>query len=248
EQLQTTLSLYDLKSAELSKLNPDLVITQSLCEVCAVSLNAVTAAVESMDQPAQVLNLNPESIQDVLDSVVSVGEVTERVDVARRVVEKLESRIATVRHRSSAIANRKRVLLLEWLDPPFSAGHWTPELIELAGGDGIVGEPGERSRELQWDEIVGLDPDVIVIVCCGFDVPRTMREIPVLERQAGWAELRCVQHNEVFVIDGSAYFNRPGPRLVDGLEILAAALYPELHPLPEGVPSATNLSQQRPAR
>ncbi|MFN3192379.1 MAG: cobalamin-binding protein [Aureliella sp.] len=240
ERLQTINSLYELKADTLQSLQPDLVITQSLCEVCAVALDAVTAAVAELKKPARVVNLNPECLQDVLDSIQAVGKATKREQAARDLVVRLQARIDAVRRRSKTIRRRKRALLLEWIDPPFSAGHWTPELLDFAGAEGLAGKPGERSRELQWDEITALDPEVLVVVCCGFDVPRTMQELSTLEQRPGWFSLDCVRREAIHVIDGSAYFNRPGPRLVDGLEMMASAIYPETHPLPEGLDHAFN--------
>jgi iron complex transport system substrate-binding protein len=126
---------------------------------------------------------------------------------------------------------------LEWIDPLFTSGHWTPELVQLAGGREMVGVAGERSRSLDWKEIVAAAPEVLIIACCGFDIARTLDDLPILRGYPGWASLPCVQSKRVFVCDGSAYFNRPGPRLVDALEILAHTLHPGVHPLPANLPA-----------
>jgi iron complex transport system substrate-binding protein len=129
-------------------------------------------------------------------------------------------------------------MLLEWIDPPFCCGHWSPELVSLAGGDECLGQAGKPSRTLAWDEVLAAKPDVMVIACCGFDVTRTRQDLPLLAAFPDWSELPCAQSGRVYVVDGSAYFSRPGPRLVDSLEILAHALHPKIHPLPAGLPQA----------
>jgi iron complex transport system substrate-binding protein len=132
-------------------------------------------------------------------------------------------------------------MLLEWIDPPFCAGHWSPELVALAGGREAIGVAGQRSVTTAWDDIVAADPEVLMIACCGFSVERTLQDVPILQRYPGWDTLACVRSNRVYVVDGSAYFSRPGPRLVDSLEILANALHGDIHPLPEGLSAATRL-------
>jgi iron complex transport system substrate-binding protein len=129
-------------------------------------------------------------------------------------------------------------MLLEWIDPPFCAGHWSPELVDIAGGREAIGVAGERSVTTPWQKIVDADPDVLMIACCGFYVPRTLQDIPLLRGFPGWDSMKCVQTDRVYVVDGSAYFSRPGPRLIDSLEILAHALHPGTHPLPDGLPPA----------
>jgi iron complex transport system substrate-binding protein len=133
-------------------------------------------------------------------------------------------------------------MLLEWIDPPFSAGHWSPELVDLAGGCEAIGRAGQRSVTIAWDDILAADPEVLLIACCGFNVERTLEDLPILCRQPGWAALSCVRDQRVYVVDGSAYFSRPGPRLVDSLEILANCLHPTIHPLPTNLPCALRLN------
>jgi iron complex transport system substrate-binding protein len=140
------------------------------------------------------------------------------------------------------VADRPRVVLLEWLDPPFSCGHWSPELVRLAGGDEVIGRAGRPSRTLAWEEVVAARPDVLVVACCGFSLQRTLVDVPGLTARPGWADLPAVGAGRVYVTDGNAYFSRPGPRLVDSLEILAHALHPDVHPLPRGLPAARQLT------
>ena len=140
--------------------------------------------------------------------------------------------------RAEGLRERPTVGVLEWIDPPFSSGHWTPELIALAGGRPLLGTAGERSRTLTWDDVRAANPDVLLIACCGFDVARTRQDLPILARQPGFADLTSARTGRVYVTDGNAYFSRPGPRLVDSLEILAHAIAPDVHPLPAGLPAA----------
>jgi iron complex transport system substrate-binding protein len=150
----------------------------------------------------------------------------------------LQQRIDAVAGRSRHLTTRPRVVLLEWIDPPFCCGHWSPELVRIAGGEEAIGRPGQPSRTLPWEEIVAARPEVLMIACCGFSVERTMADLPILVDQSGWGDLPAVQSGRVYIVDGSAYFSRPGPRLVDSLEILANALHPNVHPLPAGLPAA----------
>jgi iron complex transport system substrate-binding protein len=215
-----------------------------LCDVCAVAEDEVQAAVCTLPGRPRVVNLEPTRLGEVFDAIRQVGRATDRGAVAEGVVATLESRVARVTERSASIAQRPRVALLEWLDPPFSCGHWTPELVRLAGGIEVLGREGERSRSLTWSEISVADPDVIFVACCGFGVERTLEEIRVI---AGgpWGALRAVKSGNVYVTDGSHYFSRPGPRLVDSLEQLANALHPEFHPLDSAIPSALRLEAAR---
>jgi iron complex transport system substrate-binding protein len=166
-------------------------------------------------------------------------------DRAEGVVTQLTTRIDAVRKRTGDRAHRPRVALLEWLDPPFSCGHWSPELVRLAGGVEGLGKEGVRSRTLRWDEVIAWEPEVVCIACCGFTVDRTMQEAAVLTGVPGWRDLPAVRAGRVFVVNGSEYFSRPGPRLVDSLEILAHAIDPAVHPLPGGLPQPTPLSVHR---
>lgn len=242
ERLQTERALYSLDLAALERLAPDLIVTQALCDVCAVAEREVTAAACSLPDRPTVVNLEPMSLARVLDSLHVVAQVAGVPARAAPAIARLQQRIDAVARRSESLVNRPRVVFLEWLDPPFCAGHWTPELIRLAGGDEILGQPDRPSRTIGWSEIVSAQPDVLVIACCGFTIERTLKEASVLRDLTAFASLPAVQNDRVYVIDGSAYFNRPGPRLVDGLEMLAHALHPERHPLPVGLRPAAKWS------
>lgn len=233
EQCKDEPALYALDVAALIELQPDLIVTQSLCNVCAVPESQLERAISQLETRPQVLSLNPHSLTDVFDGLLKLGQILGLDDRAYTYVHSLNSRVAAVAEkvedlRGENLVKIPSVLMLEWLDPPFSAGHWNPELIHLAGGRALLGNAGERSRTISWDEIFRADPDVIVIACCGFDVQRTMRDVAMLEANPVWNRLRCVASQQVHVMDGSAYFNRPGPRLVDSLELLAQHLHPGL--------------------
>ncbi len=237
-RLASKQPLYSLDLPTLQACAPDLIVTQALCDVCAVAEAEVQAAACQLPGQPQVINLEPETLREVLDSIRIVAKAasvpTEEADV---VVGGLEDRIQAVAERSRRLTP-VRIGFLEWLDPPFSCGHWSPELVRLAGGlDGFSHE-GQRSRTLTWDEIVSWQPEVLFIACCGFDVERTLRDLAQTEQVPGWETIPAVRSGRIYLVDGSHYFSRPGPRLVDSLEILAHALHPDAHPLPAHLPAA----------
>jgi iron complex transport system substrate-binding protein len=226
ERMGSGQALYTLDMAVLEELRPDLIVTQSLCGVCAVAEGEVQAAACTLPGRPRVVNLEPTSLGEVLASVRTVAAATGVADRAVDVVGRLQRRVDAVATRTAGILDHPRTILLEWIDPPFTCGHWSPELVRLAGGIEGLGREGEPSRRARWEEIIAWQPDVLVIACCGFDVDRTLRDLPILTAQPGWPELPCVREDRVYVVDGSAYFSRPGPRLVDSLEILADVLHP----------------------
>jgi iron complex transport system substrate-binding protein len=243
ERLKTQRALYSLDLPALEQLAPDLIVTQALCDVCAVAGAEVTAAACSLPGRPRVINLEPMSLEDVLDTLRAVGLAAGVVGRGEAVVADLRRRVGAVAARSEGVmGGRPRVVLLEWLDPPFSCGHWSPELVRLAGGDEVTGRAGRPSRTLAWEEVVAARPDVLVVACCGFSPARTMHDVPGLAARPGWADLPAVRAGRVYVTDGNAYFSRPGPRLVDSLEVLAHALHPDVHPLPRGLPAARRLT------
>lgn len=243
ERLKTEKALYSLDLPMLESLKPDLIVTQALCDVCAVAETEVRAAACSLPGQPQVINLEPLCLHDVFECLRRVAYAARRPEVGELYVADLLDRVDAVASRSRDLVERPSVMLLEWIDPPFGAGHWSPELVKLAGGVEAIGVAGERSVTVDWQSIIAADPDFLIIACCGFSVDRTMQDVPILKSYPGWETLSCVRKGQVFVVDGSAYFSRPGPRLVDSLEILANALHPDLHPLPRGFPAAIRLSQ-----
>jgi iron complex transport system substrate-binding protein len=234
KEVKEARSLYMLNLPLLKDLRPDLLVTQSLCEVCAVAQHEVQAALAELPGAPRVINLEPQSLEGLFEALQQVaGAVGVSAD---ETVRCLRVRVEAVTARSSALTTRPRVALLEWLDPPFSCGHWSPELVRLAGGVEGLGKEGRPSRRLRWDEIMAWQPEVIVVACCGLSVERALQDLPGVRSIAEWQALPAVRSGRVYVADGSQYFNRPGPRLVDSLELLAHLFHPDLHPLPDGLP------------
>jgi iron complex transport system substrate-binding protein len=238
EKLKGSRALYSLDLEVLERLRPELIVTQALCDVCAVAESEVTAAACSLPGSPRVVNLEPMRLAEVFDCLRMVGEAAGVPERAGEVVARLEARVAAVENATRGVAERPRVALLEWIDPPFGCGHWSPEIVRLAGGVEVVGREGEPSRTTPWPEFVAAAPEALVVACCGFDRERTRQDLPLLASYPGFRELPAVRARRVYLLDGNAYFSRPGPRLVDSLEILAHALHPERCPLPAGLEPA----------
>jgi iron complex transport system substrate-binding protein len=248
EQLSSQAALYSLDMPVLEPLAPDLIVTQALCDVCAVAADAVIDAACRLPGSPPVVNLEPMTLGEVFDAITAVGEAAGCADRAAEVTASLRARVDAVAARTAAIptANRPRVAFVEWIDPIFNGGHWNPELVALAGGIDVLGSPGEASRTIAWEQVVATQPDVVFVSCCGYSTERASEDLPILQAKPGWADLRAVRNGRVYVTDGNAYFSRPGPRLVESLELLAHALHPGIHPATEQparqIPSPTNES------
>ena len=224
-------SIYELDAEQLERLGPDLILTQELCAVCAVSYPIVEDAAHRLEGSTQIVSLEPRRLRDVFEHIRLVGRLTGRQSQADAVVLGLQARLERVRQRLEGRPSR-RVACLEWIDPPYNAGHWTPELVRLAGGHDIIGSPQEPSRPIPWAQVVDAAPDAIAVMPRGFSLERTLSEMPLLAGQPGWADLPAVRLGDVFAIDGNAFFSRPGPRLVESVEILAGLLHPGAMPVP----------------
>ena len=235
DRLGDQSALYTLDMEMLERVAPDLIVTQALCDVCAVAEKEVKDAACMLPGGPPVVNLEPETMGEVLDCIRQVARAIGEPERAEPVIARLQGRIDAVVARVSRTSARPRVALLEWLDPPFSTGHWNPELIRLAGGVDGFGREGQKSVTLRWEQVTSWQPEIILISCCGFTIERTMEEVGVLRDVPGWAEMPAVRGRRVFVTDGSSYFSRPGPRLVDSLELLAHVIHPDTNPLPEWV-------------
>jgi len=227
EALLDDPSVYSVDSRILNELRPDVIVTQSQCEVCAVSFRDVTAAVARMTVQPKVVSLNPNSLSEVWDDIDQVAAGCGVSDHGERLVASLQNRMATVTDRVRGLP-RPTIACIEWIDPLMAAGNWVPELVELAGGINLFGKAGKHSPWMTWDELEERDPDVIVVMPCGFDLPRTKVEMAVLTNRSGWGALKAVRSGRVWAADGNAYFNRPGPRLVEALEMLAGAFHPKV--------------------
>jgi iron complex transport system substrate-binding protein len=227
-------SIYELDSEALHELGPDLIVTQALCSVCAVSYDDVRAIAEEIDTQPMVISLDPHTVGEVLGDARTLAQATDAKDAAVDLVQEASARIDRIRLLTRN-ARRPRVAALEWLDPPFAAGHWTPQLIEYAGGEDILGFAGENSEERSWEEVAASEPDIVIVMPCGYDAEIAHREAEMHRDQ-----LAALGAGEVVAVDAAAYFSRPGPRIIDGLELLAHILHPEL--VPEPPPAARALT------
>lgn len=219
-QVHTGKSVYHLDSALLGSLAPDLILTQELCAVCAPSFSEVRQAARVLEGRTRIVSLEPHTLDDILETILEVGRLTGTDAEARSLVLALQQRIERVR-RLRPPDPVPRVACLEWLDPVFVAGHWVPEMVALAGGSDGLGRRGRDSYVIEWDQIVAYAPDIIVVMPCGFDIARTRAEMGLLTDRPRWQDLPAVRAGRVYLTEASAYFNRPGPRIVRGLEILA---------------------------
>ncbi len=219
-------SIYALDADLLESLEPDLVITQGLCDVCAVSTSLVEEAVAGIKSEPELLVLNPTSLEDVLQDSVRIGVALGRGAEARRKVADLRHRLVAVEEVVAGLP-RPRVGCIEWLDPPFSAGHWVPEMVRLAGGEELFAGPGERSVRLTWEAVFEAEPEALVLMPCGFDAERAAEEARGLPDLPGWSGVPAVRNGRVWTVDANSYFSRPAPRLVEGVGILARILHPE---------------------
>jgi iron complex transport system substrate-binding protein len=234
EQLTTERALYHLDMDALATLTPDLIVTQALCDVCAVAGAEVLDAACRLPGSPPVVNLEPMTLAEVFDAITTVGDAAGQADRAASVVTALRARVDAVAARTAAIpdSERPRVAFLEWIDPLFNGGHWNPELIALAGGVDVLGSPAAASRTITWESVRAAKPDVVFVACCGFSTARAIEDLPRLQARRGWDDLPAVRAGRVYFSDGNAYFSRPGPRIVDSLEVLAAAVHPDVHPAP----------------
>jgi iron complex transport system substrate-binding protein len=227
-QLRDELSIYHLDRELLATLKPDLILTQALCEVCAVSFGEVAAAARELPQEPVVLSLEPTRLDEIFGTILAIGNATMRREEALTLVASLRERVEQIRSRTAQIAYRPRVLLLEWFDPLYGPGHWTPELIQIAGGRSVFGSAGTPSQRISWESIIAFAPEVIVLCPCGFTLERALIEADaILPYRPGWDALPAVRNGRVFAVDGNAYFSRPGPRIVESLELLASFIHPE---------------------
>jgi iron complex transport system substrate-binding protein len=222
-------AIYELDRFELEELEPDLIVTQAVCAVCAVSYDDVVAIAEEMDRPPQVLSLDPTTLGEVLADVRRLAEAAAAAEAGEALLEQLADRVDAVTG-ATEDAEPVSVAALEWLDPVYIGGHWVPQLVEMAGGVDALGLPGEKSRTATWDEVAAAQPEVVVAMPCGYDAGRAAEEAEAYAEQ-----LASLGARQVVAVNASAYFSRPGPRLVDGLELLAHLLHPERFPEPLGV-------------
>jgi iron complex transport system substrate-binding protein len=226
--LADALSVYTVKREVIKELSPDVVITQAQCEVCAVSLTEVEQALENyLDKQAQIISLQPNCLDDIFNDIKTVAEALNVKEAGERLLEDLNERVDIIRHKLKFMENKPTIACMEWLEPIMISGNWIPELVSIAGGTPILAQPGKHSPYVSWDNIRESDPEIILLMPCGFSIERTMREINILLEQPGFGELKAVKNNRIYIADGNQYFNRPGPRIVDSVEILAEILHPK---------------------
>ncbi len=226
EHLQTNKALYTIDVPLLASLRPDLLVTQALCDVCAVSESDVLEALSELPGEPELINLEPMTLAEVFETIILVGSAAGCSEIAKIYVRSLSGRVDEVRQAGAEIRQKPRVGFLEWVDPPFNGGHWTPELIEYAGGIDCFGNKHQPSRRIDHATISDADPDVLILALCGFDETRARQELEVFKQQLDFRALRAAKSDRVYVLDGNSYFSRPGPRLVDALELLFKLLHP----------------------
>jgi iron complex transport system substrate-binding protein len=225
--LQDALSVYRVNASLLDRLKPTHIITQSQCEVCAVSLKDVEAAVcELTNSNPAIVSLQPNALADVWADIERVGKALEAEDRAEDLVGRLQRALANIVVKASRLQPRPTVACIEWIEPLMAAGNWMPELVEMASGINLFGEAGKHSPWMTWEELASADPDIVLVTPCGFDIDRTLEEMHLLAEKPEWERMNAVRSGRVFVADGNQYFNRPGPRLLESLEIMAELFHP----------------------
>jgi len=231
-------TIYTIDETLLRELRPDVILTQKLCGVCAVGYGTVARLAATLPGPPQVVNLEPSRLSDIFDDIRRVAKACSVRGRADKVVAELSTRVEAVRQRVARISERPRCFLMEWVDPPFCSGHWAPELVEIAGGHDPLGRKYKPSAEIKWEAVLEARPEVIVLALCGYDTDRARRDYELLRKFPGFDSLPAAKSNRIRIVDASAYFARPGPRVVDSLEILAGILHPA--EFPEFSPSRTD--------
>lgn len=229
-------SIYSVDADLLASLHPDLIVTQDLCHVCAASPDDLAAALTRLPKPPRVLSLTPHTLRDVWDDIRRVGEATQRRREAQALAITLEQKVAAIAAKASRAATHPRVLCLEWLDPYYVGGHWVPEMVALAGGQDVLGRAGEPSFRVSDEDITRSHPDVIIVIPCGYGLERVITEFRAFTIPESWRNFPAVANHRIYSADANSYFSRPGPRLADGVALLAHILHPDLFSLdlPQG--------------
>lgn len=223
-------TIYTIDEQLLRELRPNIILTQKLCDVCAVGYGTVARLAETLPGPPQIVNLEPSSLSDIFRNIREVAGACGVSECAEEVIAKLSSRVETVRNRATSIDYRPRCFLMEWVVPPFCSGHWGPELVEIAGGYDPLGRKYQPSTQIDWQTVLDAQPEIIVLALCGYDVDRAVRDYELLGRFPGFDSLPAARSGAIYLANASAYFARPGPRVVDSLEILAGIIHPKEFP------------------
>ncbi len=222
--------IYEIDEKLLEKLTPDLILTQELCHVCAVSYTRVKEAARVLDADAKIVSLEPTNLEEIVDNILLVGGMTGKLGEAEKLAAQMLQRIERVREKTQTVQDKPRVLFMEWLQPPWAGGHWIPQMVDYAGGVEGLGRFGKPSHRIEWDKVIEYKPEIIVLSPCGFDANQVMEEAHVLASYEEWDKIPAFQSSRIYAVNASAYFSRSGPRVVDGLEILAHIIHPELFP------------------
>ncbi|MFD1257506.1 cobalamin-binding protein [Mucilaginibacter terrae] len=226
--LTSALSVYEVNAEQIKQLQPDVIITQDQCAACAVSLPDVEQALANeLQKPARIISLKPNSLADVMGNISEIASALSAMPAANILIEDLQERVDLIRHKLKFVENKPTVACIEWLEPLMVSGNWVPELVSIAGGIPVMAEAGKHSPYVQWEDLRLQDPEVIVVMACGFSIERTLKEIDLLLQLPNFTDLQAVKNKRLYLTDGNQYFNRPGPRIVDSIEILAEIIYPK---------------------
>lgn len=226
--LHQALSIYDLDTELISGLNPDVIITQTQCDVCAVSFADVKIAFQdTLTKDTKIISLESAKLEDIFSSIRQVAAALDVIGRAEELINGLEERVNIIRHKLKFFENKPAVACIEWIDPLMLAGNWVPGLIDIAGGKSVFTTDGAHSPFIDFDSIISEDPEILILMPCGFSIERTLREMNLMLNLPGWNDLSAVKNNRIYIADGNQYFNRPGPRIVDSIEILAEIIHPK---------------------
>jgi len=230
DRIRSGASLYLVDEELLQKLAPDLILTQNLCQVCAPSGNEVSQVLKSLSRKPEILWMTPKSLAEIEDNLRELGQATGRAKEAERLIALGRARLQRLAVTTRDLAPRPRVFCMEWVDPVYCSGHWMPEMVELAGGVDLLSHKGEDSVRISWEEVVKWAPEVLIVAPCGFHLDKVLEQAPQLFCYTGWSSLPAISQGRVYAVDANSYFARPGPRVVDGTELLAHLIHPELFP------------------
>src|SRR5438552_10742401 len=233
--------IYEIDEKLLEKLKPDLILTQELCHVCAVSYTKVKEAARVLDADTKIISLEPTSLEEIVDNIMLVGRMTGKLGEAEKLAPQMLQRINRVREKAQTVQSRPRVFFMEWLQPPWAGGHWIPQMVDYAGGFEGLGRPGKPSHRVEWTEVLNYQPEMIIVSPCGFDLNGVIGQLHELASYTGWENIPAYMSRNIYAVNASAYFSRPGPRIVDGLELLAHIIHPELFPKAPAEPLTVEL-------
>ena len=228
DRLRNGQSLYQIDEKLLHELAPDLIITQDLCQVCAPSGNEVSHVLKSLPCKPEILWMTPKSIAEIFENIRNLGQATGRSKEAAQLIEEGYAKLERIEAATRNLANRPRVFCLEWIDPVYCSGHWVPEMVRIAGGIDELGREGTDSIRIAWNDVLSWSPEVLIVMPCGFNLDKVVEQAPQLSNYAGWRDLPAVRSGRVFAVDANSYFARPGPRVVEGTELIAHLIHPEL--------------------